>query len=240
LIEDETVTRLEQSRHSSEWMQAVLVAIGVSESGHRHVLGVDVAHGETSASWGAFLAGLKERGLRGVQLFTSDAHAGLAQARRTHFPGIPWQRCQRHFLMNALEKAPKALEEELHRRLRRIWDESEDYEAARAALRDLAAELEPRAPELAEWLEVEGEETLSCFHFPEGHRRRIRTTNGNERVNQELLRRTKVVRIFPRPASCLRLASALLKEWHEDWITGRRYLRMEALLARAMPERRAA
>jgi putative transposase len=219
---------------------AVLVAIGISESGHRQVLGVDVAHGETTASWGAFLTDLKERGLRGVQLFTSDAHAGLAEARRTHFPGIPWQRCQRHFLMNALEKAPKALEEELHRGLRRIWDESEGYEAARAALRELAAELEPRAPELAEWLEVEGEETLSCFHFPAGHRRRIRTTNGNERVNQELLRRTKVVRIFPNPASCLRLASALLKEWHEDWITGRRYLRMEALLERARPERQAA
>jgi putative transposase len=153
---------------------------------------------------------------------------------------VLWQRCQRHFLMNALEKAPKALEEELHQALRQLWDESEDYEDARAALQELAAELESRAPELAEWLEVEGEETLACFHFPAGHRRRIRTTNGNERINQELLRRTKVVRIFPNPASCLRLASALLKEWHEDWITGRRYLRMEALLARATPERQAA
>jgi len=100
---------------------AVLVAIGVSSEGQRHVLGVDVAHGETTASWTAFLGGLKERGLTGVQLITSDAHAGLAEARRTHFPGVPWQRCQRHFLMNALEKAPKALEDELHRRLRRIW-----------------------------------------------------------------------------------------------------------------------
>ena len=84
-------------------------------------------------------------------------------------------------------------------------------------------------PELAEWLEVEGEETLSCFHFPPGHRRRLRTTNGNERVNQELKRRSRVVRIFPNRASCLRLATALLKEWHEDWITGRRYLCMDAL-----------
>jgi putative transposase len=214
---------------------AVLVAIGVSSEGQRHVLGVDVAHGETTASWSAFLGGLKERGLTGVQLITSDAHAGLAEARRTHFPGVPWQRCQRHFLMNALEKAPKALEDELHRRLRRIWDESTTYDEAREALCVLVAELESRHPDLAEWLDTDGEDTLSCFHFPESHRKRLRTTNGNERVNQELLRRSRVVRIFPNPKSCLRLASALLKEWHEDWITGRRYLRMEALDSSTAP-----
>lgn len=208
---------------------AVLVAIGVSESGHRHVLGVEVAVGETTATWSEFLAGLQERGLRGVELVVADAHPGLGQARRRHLPGVPWQRCQRHFLMNALEKAPKALENELHRRLRRIWDDSEDHAAAVSALAELAAELEPRHPELADWLEVEGQETLSCFHFPEKHRKRIRTTNGNERVNQELKRRSQVVRIFPNPESVLRLASALLKEWHEDWVTGRRYLRMEPL-----------
>jgi putative transposase len=208
---------------------AVLVAIGVSAEGHRHVLGVEVAHGETTASWSAFLEGLVERGLTSVQLITSDAHAGLAEARRKHFPGVPWQRCQRHFLMNALEKAPKALEEELHSQLRRIWDESRSYDEAREALSELAADLEHGHPELAEWLDTEGEDTLSCFHFPEEHRKRLRTTNGNERVNQELLRRSRVVRIFPNPKSCLRLASALLKEWHEDWITGRRYLSMSEM-----------
>ncbi len=208
---------------------AVLVAIGVSETGHRHVLGADVAMGETTATWSDFLAGLQERGLRGVELVVADAHPGLAEARRRHLPGVPWQRCQRHFLMNALEKAPKALEDELHKRLRRVWDDSEDHEAARAALGDLVAELAPEYPDLAEWLEVMGEETLSCFHFPEQHRRRIRTTNGNERVNQELLRRTRVVRIFPNLDSLRRLVTALLKEWQEDWVTGRRYLRMEPL-----------
>lgn len=221
---------------------AVLVAIGISAEGHRHVLGVEVVHGETTASWSGFFAGLIERGLRGVELIVSDAHAGLAEARRTHFPGISWQRCQRHFLMNALEKAPKALEEELHRRLRRIWDESQSYDEAREALSGLVAELQSRHPDLAEWLDTNGEDTLSCFHFPESHRKRLRTTNGNERVNQELLRRSRVVRIFPHPKSCLRLATALLKEWHEDWITGRRYLRMEALASCIThpPERMAA
>jgi len=208
---------------------AVLVAIGVNAEGRREVLAVETAHGETRASWSAFLGGLVERGLGGVELVVSDAHPGLRDARRRHLPGVPWQRCQRHFLQNALDRAPKALEDALHERLRTVWDADGDYEAARERLGVLVTELEAEHPELAEWLETDGEETLSCFHFPPEHRRRIRTTNGVERINQELKRRTRVVRIFPNPESCLRLATALLKEWHEDWITGRRYLRMEAL-----------
>jgi len=208
---------------------AVLVAIGVDAEGYRHVLGVDVAMGETTSTWSDFLGGLTKRGLAGVQLVVADAHAGLAEARRKHLSGVPWQRCQRHFLMNALERAPKALEEELHQALRAIWDTSESPDAARAKLTELVERLSERTPDLAEWIECYAEETLSCFHFPAGHRRRIRTTNGLERINQELKRRTRVVRIFPNRESVLRLSSAMLKEWHEDWVTGRRYLRMELL-----------
>jgi transposase-like protein len=212
---------------------AVLVALGVSEDGHREVLAVDVAHGETRASWSAFLEDLIARGLEGVQLVVSDAHPGMADARRRHLPGVPWQRCQRHFLENALDRSPKALEDTLHRRLRGVWDNEGSYDEAGAALAELAADLEAEHPKLAEWLEAEGQETLTCFHFPAEHRRRIRTTNGLERVNQELKRRTRVVRIFPNPESCRRLAAALLKEYHEDWISGRRYLRMEPLFEAA-------
>ncbi len=208
---------------------AVMVAIAVNEEGRREVIGMDVAHGESKATWGSFLDDLVERGLSGVELLISDAHAGLRDARKEHFTGVPWQRCQRHFLMNAVHRVPKAEESSLHKALRRVWDDSESYEEARRALADLAVTLEAKRPKLAEWLEVEGEETLTCFHFPAEHRRRLRTTNGNERVNQELKRRSTVVRIFPNRASCRRLASALLKEWHEDWITGRRYLRMGPL-----------
>lgn len=175
-----------------------------------------------------------------MQLIMSDAHAGLAHARRRHFVGVAWQRCQLHFLMNALEKTPQALEDALHRRLRGIWDESADGAQARGALQALVRDLEDKHPELALWLESEGEDTLACFGVPSAHRKRLRTTNGNERVNQDLLPRSRGVRIFPNPESCLRLATALLKEWHEDWITGRRYLRMEPLLAREEPERIAA
>jgi len=212
---------------------AVLVAIGISETGHRHVLGIEVAHGETRTSWGEFMQGLIERGLSGVRLIVSDAHAGLQDARRRHFPGVEWQRCQRHFLMNALDKAPKALKDTLHQRLREIWDQSFGLEAAREGLRRLVNDLEPKRPELAAWLESDGEQTLTCFHFPPTHWLRIRTTNGNERLNEELYRRSRVVRIFPNPESCCRLATALLKEWHEDWITGRTYLNMEHLDAPA-------
>jgi putative transposase len=215
---------------------AVWVAIGLNGEGQREVLGVEVAHGESRGTWSAFLEGLVERGLKGVRLVVSDAHAGLQEARRVHFSGVPWQRCQRHFLMNALERVPKAMESRLQRGLRRVWDEAETHEEARLELRELAESLEAEHSELAEWLEVEGEETLSCFHFPPGHRRRLRTTNGNERVNQELKRRSRVVRIFPNRASCLRLASALLKEWHEDWVTGRRYLRMDPLAEWTAPD----
>jgi len=208
---------------------AVLVAIGVDAEGYRHVLGVDVAMGETTSTWSDFLGGLTKRGLTGVQLVVADAHAGLAEARRKHLSGVPWQRCQRHFLMNALERAPKALEEELHQALRAIWDTSDSPDTAREKLTELVERLGERTPDLAEWIECHAEETLSCFHFPAGHRRRIRTTNGLERINQELKRRTRVVRIFPNRESVLRLSTAMLKEWHEDWVTGRRYLRMALL-----------
>jgi putative transposase len=210
---------------------AVLVAVGVGADGYRQVLGVEVAHGETEQTWSEFLGGLRERGLEGVRLVVSDDHAGLGRARREHFPGVPWQRCQRHFLQNALEKVPARLEEELHERLRAVWDDSETHEEARQGLRALAGEMaeEEGLEELADWLEVEGEETLSCFHFPSTHRLRIRTTNGLERVNQEIKRRSRVVRIFPNPESCLRLCTARLKEHHEDWITGRRYIDMSPL-----------
>nr|MDP2497412.1 IS256 family transposase [Candidatus Palauibacterales bacterium] len=197
---------------------ALLVAVGVDEDGYRQVLGVDTAYGETEQTWSDFLGGLRERGLSGVQLVVSDDHAGLGRARREHFPGVPWQRCQRHFLQNALERAPARLEDELHERLRAVWDEPETHEEAREALRSLARQIAEKEelPELAEWLEVEGEETLSCFRFPSTHRLRIRTTNGMERLNQEIKRRSRVVRIFPNPESCRRLAAARLKEHHED------------------------
>lgn len=113
---------------------ALLVAVGVDEDGYQQVLGVDTANGETEQTWSEFLAGLWERGLSGIQLVVSDDHAGLGRARREHFPGVPWQRCQRHFLHKVLERALARLGDELHERLRAVWDAIETHEEAREAL----------------------------------------------------------------------------------------------------------
>ena len=209
---------------------AVLVAIGVGSGGYRHVLAVQTGWGESEAVWTEFLGGLKERGLSGVELFTSDAHPGIRAALRAHYSGIPWQRCQYHFLGNALDKAPKKREDQIQEALKQIWRKENTVEQAEGRLNKLIDELSGPLPDLADWLSEEAPQTLTVFNVaPETHRKRLRTTNAVERLHQELKRRSKVVRIFPNPKSCLRLFGAMLKEQHEDWITGRRYLKMDQL-----------
>ena len=210
---------------------AVLVAIGVSESGHRHVLAVETGWGESETVWSEFIGGLKQRGLSGVVLFTSDAHPGIQKAVKEHYPGVGWQRCQFHFIKNLLDKAPKQRHDQLKKALDEVWRKTNSYEQAKDRLNELIDYLEEHnLTDLAEWLSEEAESTLTVFQLvPEGHRKRLRTTNSVERLHQELKRRSKVVRIFPNPQSCLRLFGAMLKEQHEDWMTGRRYLRMEQL-----------
>jgi len=209
---------------------AVLVAIGVCEDGYRHVLAVETGWGESEAVWTAFIGGLKERGLSGVRMFTSDAHPGIRAALRAHYSGIPWQRCQFHFLRNAVDKVPKKREGQIEQALKQMWRKQNTPEQAKTRLGELIDELSGPLPEVADWLSEHARETLTVFEMvPEAHRKRLRTTNAVERLHQELKRRSKVVRIFPNPQSCLRLFGAMLKEQHEDWITGRRYLKMEQL-----------
>jgi len=209
---------------------AVLVAIGVSEDGHRHVLAVDTGWGESEAVWSSFIKGLKERGLSGVELFTSDNHPGIRAALREHYSGVPWQRCQYHFRQNALDQVPKKREEQLLEALEGIWRKGNSYRQAKTKLEELVDQLEGPLPDVADWLSEQAPQTLTVFQVaPASHRRRVRTTNAVERVHQELKRRSKPVRIFPNPESCLRLFGAMLKEQHEDWITGRRYLKMDQL-----------
>jgi len=209
---------------------AVLVAIGVAESRHRHVLAVETGWGESEAVWSTFIGGLKERGLSGVQLFVSDNHAGIKAALRDHYSGIPWQRCQYHFRQNALDQVPKKREDQILVALESVWKKENSYRQAKAKLNELIEELEELLPDVADWLSEQAPQTLTVFQVaPASHRRRVRTTNAVERLHQELKRRSKPVRIFPNPASCLRLFGAMLKEQHEDWITGRRYLKMDKL-----------
>jgi putative transposase len=208
--------------------QAVLIAIGIDWEGRRNVPGVEMANRESASSWKEFLSGLRERGLRGVQLTVSDDHAGLKRAIREVLPEAGWQRCYVHFLRNALDYLPRKAGDDCLMELRWIYDRRNAEEARR----DLATWLtkwEKRYPRLCQWVEENIEETLSFYRLPREHHKNLKSTNMLERIMEELKRRTLVVRIFPNTASCLRLVRALAVEMHENRIEAIRYLNMEPL-----------
>jgi putative transposase len=203
---------------------AVLIAIGVDESGKRQVLGVSVALGEHEVHWREFLTSLQQRGLSGVRLIISDNHAGLKAARRAVFGGVPWQRCQFHLQQNAQAYVTKhEMKAVVAQDIRAIFAASDRDEADRLMKRTVE-KYQQTMPKLATWMEASLPEGLTVFSFPERHRRLLRTTNGVERVNKEIKRRTRVAGLFPNEASCLRLVSAILMEISEDWQTGKCYL----------------
>jgi putative transposase len=208
--------------------QAVLVAVAVDGEGRRQVLGVDLANRESRTSWRDFLRGLKERGLFGVEFVVSDDHEGLKQAIREILPGAHWQRCYVHFLRNALDYLSRKLADDCLQELRWIYDRRELAEARR----DIAAWLakwQVKHSRLCDWVEENIEETLTYYRLPQPHHKHMKSTNMLERLNQELKRRTHVVRIFPNAESCLRLVRALAVETHENWLEGPRYLDMQHL-----------
>ena len=164
-----------------------------------------------------------------MRLFISDDHAGMGAARRAVFPSVKWQRCQFHMAQNAQSYAPKeSMKKELGEAVRRIFH-SCDYAAAQEEKRKCVEKYNTSAPEFVKWVENCIEEGLTCFSFPEAHRKRIRTVNSLERLNREIRRRTRVATLFPNVASCERLITAVLQEIHEEWITGKRYLDMSLL-----------
>ena len=204
--------------------QGVLIVVGISEEGYREVLGVWVAESESEAIWSSVFHELCERGLRGVRYVVSDDHKGLRLAIARHFQGAAWQRCQVHFIRNVLGRV-RAKDRSWVVRLLRQLTEAPDEQTARRRLGEIVEELSARYPAIAERIDAEGEEMLSVYQLPESHRRRLRSTNMLERFHQELKRRTRVVRIFPDEASCLRLVTALAIETSEEWME-RRYLNM--------------
>lgn len=205
---------------------AVLTAIGVDGLGKRHILGVSVALSEHEVHWRSFLQRLVERGLHGVQLIISDAHAGLKAARKAIFPSIPWQRCQFHLQQNAQAHVPKqALKSQIASDLRAVLTAANRAEADRL-LSMTITRYEKEAPDLATWMANNVPESLTVFEFPEAHRRRLRTSNVVERINKEIKRRTRVATLFPNTASCERLVTAVLVELHEDWQMSKIYLTM--------------
>jgi putative transposase len=220
--------RYEKVRHGGSVVPcAVLVAIGIDTQGKRSVLGVSVSLSEAEVHWREFLAGLHARGLHGVKLVVSDAHGGLKPALDSRLTGVPWQRCQFHLMKNALSYLPKpSLKPQVVASLRAVFDAPDRPEAERQ-LEIAVKKYRTTAPGLADWLETNVPQGLTIFALPVSHRRRLRTSNMLERLNEEIKRRTRVAGLFPNDASALRLVSAVLMEISEDWETNRKYLTME-------------
>jgi transposase-like protein len=206
---------------------AVLVAVGVTPAGKREILGISVSLSEHEVHWRMFLERLKQRGLGGVQLITSDDHAGLRAARVAVFGGLPWQRCQFHLQQNAQAYVPhKHMQAEVAADIRMIFD-APNRTTAEAYLANAVTKYKQSASRLSEWMTTNLPEGLTCFAFPAVFRKLLRTTNGVERLHREVRRRARVVSIFPNSASCLRLVSAILAEISEEWLTGRTYINFE-------------
>lgn len=208
---------------------ALMIAIGVNEEGYREVLGFEIADSESEIGWGNFFAKLKERGLEEVDLITSDNHKGLVQAIRKHFQGAVWQRCQTHFSRNVLDKAPKKYQPELRDSLNRIYN-AKDEKDARELLAKTIQEFEGVAPKASRILEEGFDDVIAVMYLPEKYRRKLRTSNGLERLNEEIRRRDRVIRIYPNEASAIRLIGAILMEVDERWTSGRKYMDMQAYL----------
>jgi putative transposase len=205
--------------------RGLLIAIAVNEEGHREIIGFQLANSESESSWGELFSSLKDRGLKNVDLVTSDDHKGLVNAVRRHFQGTSWQRCQTHFSRNMLDHTPKALQPEVKEELRRLY-ESVDLESARKVRDQIIKTYESKAPKATALLDEAFDDITAVLALPLKYRKRLRTTNGVERLNQEIRRRERVIRIFPNTASVIRLMGALLMEHDEKWQTGRKYFDM--------------
>ena len=208
---------------------AILIASGVKRDGRRSILGISVSLSEAETHWRAFLESLVKRGLWGVRLIVSDDHSGLEAARKAVFTGIPWQRCQFHLQQNAQSYVPRVgMRSEVAEDIRSIFD-SPNHEMAEELLKKTVAKYARLAPKLADWMEVNIPEGLTVFSFPKALQKRIRTSNQLERLSQEIKRRTRVIRVFPNEESCLRLISAILLEYSDEWEFGRLYLDMSQI-----------
>jgi transposase-like protein len=217
---------------------AALVAVGVAMSGERRIIGLDLAAGNDEGNaWASFLRGLIERGLAGVRLVISDAHRGLVAALREQLLGAAWQRCRVHFTRNAQDLVPRSAASMVASAIRSIFEQPDEHSASEQ-LRRVADGLAPRFPAVANLLIEAEPDLLAHFTFPETHRRQIRSTNPQERLNKEIKRRTAVVGVFPSRASLIRLMGMVLAEQDDEWQDGRRYFRPESMARIDVPDDR--
>jgi putative transposase len=207
---------------------AMVIAIGVDQTGERHLLGFDLGASEDEDFWLAFLRSLVERGMKTVELVISDAHLGLKKAMSQVFSGASWQRCRVHFMRNLLAHIPKRDKSAVADAVRMIFEQPDRYSAS-VQLRWLVQNLGNHYPEAAKLLSEADEDILMYKTFPKSHWRRIHSTNSLERIHKEIRRRTKVVGVFPDRASVIRLVGSILKEIDDDWRGGWRYFQQESM-----------
>ncbi len=205
--------------------KALMMAIGVNEEGYREVLGFDLWDTETELGWKGFFECLVDRGLHQVEYVISDSHKGLVRALEQVFVGATWQRCQVHFMRNIMEVCPAKQKPQLKEDLRELWS-SKDQDTAREHLNRILETYNEQAPRSMRTLEEGFEDATAVLNLPSKYRRRLRTTNALERLNQEIRRRERVIRIFPNRESVIRLLGALLCEQSERWLSGRKWLDM--------------
>jgi putative transposase len=206
----------------------VLVATGVNAGGHREVLGVTVATSETKQAWNMFFADLVARGLTGVRLVTSDAHAGLVEAITANLPGATWQRCRTHYAANLMSVCPKSAWPAVKTMLHSVYDQPEAT-AVHAQFDKLLDSVTAKLPAVARHLDAARADILAFTGFPKEIWRQIWSNNPNERLNKEIRRRTDVVGIFPDRDAVIRLVGAVLAEQHDEWTEGRRYFSLDVL-----------
>jgi len=202
---------------------AIIWAIGVTKDGRKEVLGMTVSLSEAEVHWRAFFTSLSKRGLTGVEYIVSDNHQGLKNALKSIFPGVSWQRCQFHLAQNVQGYISKKYHKhEIAQDIRDIFH-SPDYQSAKNRLTLFVQKWEKSEPKLVEWADQNIPQGFTVFNLPKSLHKKFRTSNLIERFNQELKRRSRLVRIFPNEPSCLRLLSAVALEFHEDWLSQRRF-----------------